>query len=175
MDLRLEQDAAGAWLIWPGGRQACAIGRGGVRADKREGDGATPVGAFALKQVLYRPDRLAAPPVTGLPVRALAPLDGWCDDPAHPAYNRPVMLPFSAGHERLWRDDGLYDVIVVLGHNDDPPVPGRGSAIFLHATKPGEGPHGFKPTLGCVAVPLPRLLALLERNSPGDRLIIPEL
>lgn len=133
----------------------CALGRGGIRSDKREGDGATPVGRFALRRLLYRSDRLATP-LTALPVATIGPQDGWCDDPAHPAYNRPVTLPFAASHERLWRDDALYDVIVVLGHNDAPPVPGLGSAIFLHVARPDYG-----PTEGCVALALPDLLDLL--------------
>ncbi|MFM2043824.1 MAG: hypothetical protein RLY86_2400, partial [Pseudomonadota bacterium] len=136
MDLIVQTAPDGAtFLTLEGTHLPCAIGRGGVRADKREGDGGTPVGAFPLRRVLYRPDRLAAP-VTGLPVAPIAPDDGWCDDPAHPDYNRPVKRPFPASHEEMWRDDGVYDVVVVLGHNDDPPVAGMGSAVFLHVTRP---------------------------------------
>ena len=144
-------------LRFAGRAWRCALGRGGIRADKREGDGATPVGRFALRRLLYRADRLAAPP-TALPVAPIGPHDGWCDDPAHPAYNRPVTLPFAASHERLWRDDAVYDVIVVLGHNDAPPAPGLGSAIFLHVARPD-----LAPTEGCVALALPDLLDLLAR------------
>ncbi len=153
-------------LQWHGKRVRCALGRGGVRADKREGDGATPVGAFALRSVMYRADRVAKP-VTALPVRPLQPDDGWCDDPAHPAYNRPVKTPFAAGHERLWRDDALYDVVVELGFNDDPVEPGRGSAIFLHRAK-----AGYAPTEGCVALSLDDLLALLRDCGPDARLTV---
>lgn len=135
----------------------CALGKGGVQpeADKREGDGATPLGRYPLRQVLYRPDRLAMPQ-TRLPCVALTPLSGWCDDPADPAYNRPVTLPYAASHEKLWRDDHVYDVIVVLGHNDDPPVPGLGSAIFLHLARPD-----YSGTEGCVALAQADLLTLL--------------
>lgn len=154
-------------LRWPGGSARCAIGRGGIRPDKREGDGGTPVGAFPLRRLLYRPDRLA-PPATALPAGAIAPDDGWCDDPAHPDYNRPVRLPFAAGHEVLWREDAIYDLIVVLGHNDDPPVPGLGSAVFLHVAK-----SGYEPTAGCVALARDDLLALLAVCRPGDRLVVP--
>ena len=148
-------------LQWLGKRVRCALGRGGVRADKREGDGATPAGSFPLRRVMYRADRLAAPE-TALPVRALGHDDGWCDDPEHPAYNRPVTAPFAARHERLWRDDALYDVVVELGFNDDPVEVGRGSAIFLHRARPGYG-----PTEGCVTLALEDLLALLG-DCDGD-------
>ena len=159
-------DASG-WLAGPEGRLRCALGRGGVRTDKREGDGATPTGCLPLREVLYRADRIE-PPATALPRRPIAETDGWGDDPADPAgYNRPVTLPHPFGHERLWRDDGLYDLIVVLGHNDSPPVPGLGSAIFLHVARPG-----LLPTEGCVALPLPDLLALVARCAPGDRLCV---
>lgn len=163
MELRV---GAGGWLSWEGGRIRCALGHGGVRADKREGDGATPAGCFPLRRVLYRPDRQPAPP-TALPVSPIAEDDGWCDDPAHPDYNRPVKLPHPARCERLWRDDGLYDLVVVLGHNDDPPVAGAGSAIFLHVA--GES---LPPTEGCVAVTEPDLRRLLAACRPGDRLCV---
>lgn len=139
----------------------CALGKGGLTRDKREGDGATPIGTWPLRRVLYRPDRLAAPTTAGLPVAALDPADGWCDAPEHPAYNRPVRLPFEASHETMWRDDPLYDVVVVLGHNDAPPVPGAGSAIFLHVARPA-----FEGTEGCIALALPDLLDVLEDCGP---------
>lgn len=154
-------------IAWNGRVRSCALGRSGFRADKREGDGATPIGNFVLRRVLYRPDRLVKAPRTGLPVAPLAPEDGWCDDPAHPDYNRPVTLPHPASCERLWREDGVYDVIVVLGHNDDPPVPGSGSAIFMHVARPD-----YSPTEGCVALALPDLLELLGACMPADRIRI---
>lgn len=144
----------------------CALGHSGVTEDKTEGDGATPAGRFALRRVLYRADRLA-PPETRLPVLPVEQDQGWCDDPAEPLYNQPVRLPFSGGHEILWRDDGLYDVIVVLGHNDSPPVPGKGSAIFMHVARPDYG-----PTEGCVALELGDLLEVLARCGPGDAIRI---
>jgi L,D-peptidoglycan transpeptidase YkuD (ErfK/YbiS/YcfS/YnhG family) len=163
MDALVEPDG---WVVSPAGRVRCALGRAGVRADKHEGDGATPAGTFVLREVLYRPDRLA-PPKTRLPVRAIEPSDGWSDDPADQLYNRPVARPHPHSHEALWRDDGLYDVVVVIGHNDDPVVPGRGSAVFIHVASPG-----FRPTAGCVALGLPDLLALLAACAPGDRIVI---
>ncbi len=158
---------ADGWVAGAMGRWPCALGRGGLKIDKREGDGATPVGAWALRRVLYRADRLLAPPPTALPVAAIGPRDGWCDDPADAAYNLAVALPYPASHERLWRDDRVYDVIVVLGHNDTPPAPGLGSAVFLHVARPG-----YLPTEGCVALALPDLLALLAQARPGDMLDI---
>ncbi len=134
----------------------CALGRGGVSADKREGDGATPVARMKLRRVFYRPDRVTAL-VTALPSRALTPNDGWCDDPASPDYNRLVHLPHPARHEQLWRDSRVYDVIVELGWNDDPVVANRGSAIFLHIAQ-----QDYSPTEGCVALVLDDLLVLLR-------------
>ena len=153
-------------LAWNGREAACALGRGGLRRDKREGDGATPVGRFALRRLFYRPDRLAAP-VTRLPATPLTPAHGWCDDPAHPDYNREVRLPHPARCEALWRDESVYDLIVVLGHNDDPVVPGHGSAIFLHLAR-----ADYAPTEGCVALARDDLLALLAALGPDDRLTI---
>jgi L,D-peptidoglycan transpeptidase YkuD (ErfK/YbiS/YcfS/YnhG family) len=158
---------ADGWVTAGGQRWRCAIGRGGMKIDKREGDGATPVGSWPLRRVLYRADRLLAPPPTGLPVERIGPGDGWCDDPSDRAYNRPVTLPFPASHERMWREDRVYDVVVVLGHNDDPPMPGLGSAVFMHVARPG-----YLPTEGCVALALPDLLRLLAGSNPGDRLEI---
>jgi L,D-peptidoglycan transpeptidase YkuD (ErfK/YbiS/YcfS/YnhG family) len=163
MDVRVS--AAGG-LAWHDRRLRCALGRGGVRADKREGDGATPAGVFPFRRVLYRADRLARPD-TRLPVDRIQPADGWCDDPADALYNRQVRLPYPACHEHLWREDGLYDIVVVLGHNDSPVVPGHGSAVFLHVARPDYG-----PTEGCVALALPDLLALLAALGPDDRLAV---
>lgn len=146
----------------------CALGPAGViaAADKREGDGATPLGVWPIRRVLYRPDRGAAP-ATALPMAPIAPDDGWCDAPDDPAYNQPVTLPYPASAERMWREDELYDIVVILGHNDDPPVPGMGSAIFLHCAKPG-----YPPTQGCVALARADLEALLAMAVPGDVLAV---
>ena len=151
-------------------RVRCALGKAGVTpaALKREGDLASPAGAWPIRRVLYRPDKGGAP-ATDLPVQALAPDDGWCDAPGDPAYNRPVKLPHAASAETMWRDDGLYDLVVVLGHNDDPPVAGLGSAIFLHLARPG-----YLPTEGCVAVTRGDLEELLAAAKPGDAVEIRE-
>jgi L,D-peptidoglycan transpeptidase YkuD (ErfK/YbiS/YcfS/YnhG family) len=139
----------------------CALGRGGIRADKQEGDGATPVGLLPLRRVLYRADRLPAP-ACAVPVEPIGPRDGWCDDPADPAYNRRVTLPYPGRHEELWRTDAVYDIVGVLGWNDDPVVRGRGSAIFLHLARPD-----YPPTEGCVALDLPELRAVLAMGLSG--------
>lgn len=157
---------ADGWLDAAGRRYACALGRGGVTTAKREGDGATPAGRFALRALYFRPDRVDLPPCA-LPTYALTPNDGWCDAPEDVAYNRFVSLPYGAGHEELWRWDALYDLIVPLGYNDDPVVPGAGSAIFLHIARPD-----FSPTEGCVALARGDLLALLRSLSSEDRIEI---
>ncbi len=144
----------------------CVFGRGGIRERKQEGDGATPAGCFELRRVFYRADRLPKPQ-TQIPSRPLDPADGWCDDPADPSYNRVVRLPYGARAEKLWREDGQYDVIAALGYNDAPVVPGRGSAIFLHVAKPDGG-----PTQGCVALALADLLAVLKAAGVGSRLCV---
>ncbi len=145
-------------------RLRCALGKGGVRpaADKREGDGASPAGVWPIRRVLYRPDKVPAPQ-TALPVSAIGPADGWCDAPGDPAYNHPVTLPYPASAERLWRDDDVYDVVVVLGHNDDPVVDGAGSCIFMHLIRPG-----YLPTEGCVALAPADMAACLATATPGD-------
>jgi L,D-peptidoglycan transpeptidase YkuD (ErfK/YbiS/YcfS/YnhG family) len=158
------QATADGWLDVGGFKARCALGPAGVvpAVDKREGDGASPAGVWPIRRVLYRPDRGPAPQ-TALPVEAIAPDDGWCDAPGDPAYNRPVKLPYPESAERMWRDDRLYDLVAVLGHNDDPPVSGLGSAIFLHLAKPD-----YAPTHGCVAVARGDLEALLRAAKPGD-------
>ena len=153
-------------LRFAGRRWRCALGRGGLVHDKHEGDGGTPVGRFPLRRVLYRADRLARPS-TGLPTTIISQAVGWCDDPADPAYNRQVTLPYPASCERIWRQDHLYDVVMVLGHNDAPPLAGRGSAIFLH-----QASLDFTPTEGCVALALEDLLSVLRDCEVGTSICI---
>lgn len=146
-------------------RLRAACGRTGVSDRKTEGDGATPVGRLPLLRVLYRADRTEKPACV-VPVEPIAPNDGWCDDPADPAYNRQIRLPYAARHEILWRDDGLYDVVGVLGWNIDPVVPERGSAIFLHVAT-----RDYAPTAGCIALPLPELHRVLAAGLTAIRVI----
>jgi L,D-peptidoglycan transpeptidase YkuD (ErfK/YbiS/YcfS/YnhG family) len=157
-------------LSWPQsgalGEAPGACGRGGVRADKREGDGASPAGTFPLIQGYYRADRVAPPP-TGLPMSALRPEDAWVDDPTDPNYNRLVSLPYPAHVEAMWRADGLYDLLVLIGYNTDSPVPVSGSAIFLHIARPD-----FAPTEGCIAVARDVLAGVLGLIGPGSMITI---
>ncbi len=160
---RLSARATAGWLVFGGLRMRCALGRGGIRAGKREGDGATPFGRFRVHEVLYNPRRVQRP-VTGVPVRPIARADGWCDAPGDRNYNRFVRHPYRASAERLWRDDGLYDLVVVLDYNIRPRVQGRGSAVFMHVARPG-----FQATEGCIAVErdhLRRILSRVTRTTP---------
>lgn len=151
-------------LAWNGREIDCTLGRSMARADKREGDGATPLGCYPFRRVLFRPDHGAAP-ATALPVAPIARDDGWCDASGDAAYNKPVKLPYPASAERMWRDDALYDIVVVLGHNDAPVVKDAGSAIFMHLKRDDNG-----PTEGCVGLPRAELLNLLAALKPGDEI-----
>jgi L,D-peptidoglycan transpeptidase YkuD (ErfK/YbiS/YcfS/YnhG family) len=150
----------------PEGEWPCSMGRSGacLAADKREGDGCTPLGIWPFRGALIRPDRGFAAPAY-LPWRLLRSSDGWSDGAGDPAYNRPVIHPHRWSAERLWRDDGCYDAILILGHNDSPPEPGAGSAIFLHL-------QGVGATEGCIAVGPEAMQHLLARIAPGDVLDI---
>ena len=154
-------------LAWAGQSFPASLGRSGIRTDKREGDGATPVGSFRFRRLYWRADRLERPKTGGLPSFSIRPQDGWCDAAADPRYNRPVCLPYPASAECLWRVDGLYDLILVIGHNDSPVVPGAGSAVFVHLRRPDLG-----PTAGCVALERPDFLRLLENAGPESRIEI---
>ena len=135
------------------------IGRNGISPAKREGDLCTPIGTFTLRAVYYRADRVARPR-TVLPVIPLAPTDGWCDDPASADYNRHVNLPCPARHELLWREDHVYDLVVIVGYNDAPARPGAGSAIFMHLQRPDGS-----PTEGCVALTEQDLRTVLAEGA----------
>ena len=152
-------------LIWRGQSLRAVLGEAGVKVHKVEGDSATPAGLLPLRRVLYRADRVP-PPRCVVPVEPLAASDGWCDDPFHRDYNRMIRLPHDGRHEDLWRRDPVYDVIGVLGWNDQPVVKGLGSAIFLHVARPDGA-----PTEGCVALPLPDLVRLLAEGLTALRVV----
>lgn len=164
----LSQRSNNGWLrvghqIWP-----CALGRAGRGHLKREGDGLTPIGRWPIRQVWFRADRrlpLARPAMPDIkPVR---PMDGWCDAVGDRNYNRFVRHPYPASAEQLWRDDHLYDVVVVLGHNDRPRKQGGGSAIFLHVAEAAED-GSLKPTAGCIALRPRDLRTVLHKIRPDS-------
>ncbi|HYI27638.1 MAG TPA: L,D-transpeptidase family protein [Bradyrhizobium sp.] len=154
------------WLLAGPLALPVALGRGGIRANKREGDGGTPRGTFRLRRLWWRADR-APRPRTLLPVRRIRGDDGWCEDPRDRHYNQPVRLAPNDPGDRLKRADHLYDVIVELDHNTRPRIAGRGSAVFVHVARPG-----FAPTAGCVALTAPALRRLVARAGPRTRLVI---
>ena len=162
MNLIVTSGADGAWLDWGAGKRRAAIGPGGIALKGGEGDGITPRGIYPIREIFYRADRITKPE-TVLPLRAIEKDDGWCDAPADPNYNRLVKLPYPASAEQMWRDDHLYDLVAVLGYNDDPVVPGKGSAIFLHLAKPD-----YAHTHGCVALNSDDALVALKQLRPGD-------
>jgi L,D-peptidoglycan transpeptidase YkuD (ErfK/YbiS/YcfS/YnhG family) len=156
------------FLIIDSARFSCAIGKNGVTSRKREGDGKTPIGTFALRQLFYRPDRVPNPQ-TSLKTIELTPKIGWSDDVTDPAYNTLVTLPHAFGHEVLWREDARYDYIIPLGYNDDPIVPNEGSAIFFHLATPEQW-----TTEGCVAVTKTDFEAILRMITPDTVLRVYE-
>jgi L,D-peptidoglycan transpeptidase YkuD (ErfK/YbiS/YcfS/YnhG family) len=154
------------WLIAGILALPVALGRGGIKANKREGDGATPRGRFRLIRLWWRADRHPRPR-TRLPVRRIRQDDGWCEDPYDRRYNRRISIPKGRNADRLARQDGLYDFIIELDHNTRPRIAGRGSAVFIHVARPG-----FAPTAGCVALKLHSLRRLLAQVGPQTRIAI---
>lgn len=150
-------------LSFRGKSYRCATGKGGIREDKIEGDGATPVGTFALREILYRADRFNAKEIelitnTGLPVSCISSSEGWCDDSDSTHYNKRIPLPSPDRHECLWREESVYDIIIPLGYNNSPIVPGKGSAIFMHLARPD-----YTPTEGCIALSREDFLEVLKK------------
>jgi len=143
-------------LIWKNKEHRCALGKFGVSKNTTEGSKTTPEGCFPLREVFFRPDKIKNLE-TALPTKMLNLDDGWCDDPKDKNYNKFVKLPYPASAEKLWREDYLYDIIVVLGYNDSPVIPKKGSAIFMHIAR-----KDYSPTDGCIALALPDLLEILK-------------
>jgi L,D-peptidoglycan transpeptidase YkuD (ErfK/YbiS/YcfS/YnhG family) len=158
--------SARGWLIAEGQATPIALGRGGIRANKRDGDGGTPRGIFRPVRLWWRTDRHPRPR-TSLPVRPITPTDAWCEDPADRNYNQPIRLMHTANGDRLTRDDHLYDFIIEIDHNTRPRIAGRGSAVFLHLAR-----DNFGPTAGCVAMTRSAMLRLLRRIGPRTRIEI---
>jgi L,D-peptidoglycan transpeptidase YkuD (ErfK/YbiS/YcfS/YnhG family) len=154
------------WLTAGGRAVPVALGRGGIKANKREGDGGTPKGTFRPRQLWWRADRHPRPN-TFLPVRPIGPEDAWCEDPNSRHYNQPVRLGRDRGGDRLKRDDRLYDFIVEIDHNSSPRIKGRGSAVFLHLAR-----ENFSPTAGCVSMTKSAMLRLLRRLGPRTKIVI---
>jgi L,D-peptidoglycan transpeptidase YkuD (ErfK/YbiS/YcfS/YnhG family) len=154
------------WLTAGGQTISVALGSGGIRANKREGDGGTPKGTFRPRRLWWRADRHPRPQ-TFLPVRAIGAEDAWCEDPSDRHYNQPVRLNSKQRGDRLWRDDHLYDFIVEIDHNTRPRIAGRGSAVFLHLAR-----KDFSPTAGCVSMTRGAMLRLLKRLGPETRIVI---
>lgn len=154
------------WLTAGTARVPVTLGRAGILANKREGDGGTPAGTFRPVRLWWRADRLPRPR-TLLPLRPIRPGDAWCENPADRRYNRSMMLRPGAAGDRLWRDDRLYDLIVEIDHNTRPRIAGRGSAVFLHVARPDRG-----PTAGCIAAAPGALLRLLARIGPKTRIFV---
>jgi L,D-peptidoglycan transpeptidase YkuD (ErfK/YbiS/YcfS/YnhG family) len=143
-----------------------ALGRGGIRANKHEGDGSTPRGTYHPVRVWWRGDRLSRPR-SHLPIRRITPQDAWCENPNDRHYNSPVTLKENDVNDRLMRRDHLYDVIVEIDHNTRPRIAGRGSAVFIHLAL-----DGFGPTAGCVGLRRGDLLRLVARLGPKTRIVI---
>lgn len=164
----IEVDSIARRLRFDGLDLSCAIGKGGACAasNKREGDGCTPLGIWPVRGVLLRRERISLAHMPTIPWRWTRPDDGWSDGDHDPEYNRPVQLPHRYSAETLQRNDEAYDIIVVLGHNDAPPVPGAGSAIFFHCWVEG------RPTEGCVAIAKSDMLTLLPMLTPHSTIQI---
>jgi L,D-peptidoglycan transpeptidase YkuD (ErfK/YbiS/YcfS/YnhG family) len=163
---RAAGDPTRGWLTAGGRSIPVALGRGGIRANKREGDGGTPRGVFHPLRLWFRADR-GARPTTRLPMRRITDHDAWCEDPASRHYNRPVRRDGRAPGDRLARADHLYDLIVEIDHNTRPRVAGRGSAVFLHLAR-----LDFSPTAGCIAMTRGNLMWLLARIGRRTKIVI---
>jgi L,D-peptidoglycan transpeptidase YkuD (ErfK/YbiS/YcfS/YnhG family) len=163
---RAAGDARRGWLTADGWSVPVALGRGGILANKWEGDGGTPRGIYHPLRLWWRADRHTRPR-TYLPVRAIRPEDAWCEDPRDRHYNRPIRLVRDQPGDRLTREDHLYDFIVEIDHNSAPRIAGRGSAVFLHLARPN-----FSPTAGCVSMTKSSMLRLLRRMGPRTKIVI---
>jgi L,D-peptidoglycan transpeptidase YkuD (ErfK/YbiS/YcfS/YnhG family) len=154
------------WLLAGHRPIKVAIGRGSIKAGKREGDGSTPAGRYRLVRLWWRADR-GPRPQTRLPVRPITAADGWCEDPSDRRYNRPIRMSVTEPGDRLCRADALYDLIIEIDHNQRPRIAGRGSAVFIHVARPD-----MTATAGCVSMPAATLRQLLARLGPRTTITI---
>ena len=139
----------------------CSLGKAGIKKKTKEGDNVTPIGTYKAVKVFYRPDKINIIK-TNLKKIKIKKSMGWCDDPNSNFYNQQIKLPSICGHEKLYRKDGIYDIIIVLNYNMNPTINGKGSAIFIHVTK------NYKPTKGCIAlkkIDLIKILNLVKKNT----------
>lgn len=162
MDLIIKNNTA----LWGTTQFKCTIGENGFTSDKTEGDGKTPIGSFLFRRAYYRPDRIDKPQAN-IPLHTITKQCGWCDDPTSDSYNRYIQKPFEASHERLWLDEEMYDLLIVVGHNDSPPEPYKGSAIFIHLINPNGS-----ATKGCIGLEKLALLQILAQATPETKLVI---
>jgi L,D-peptidoglycan transpeptidase YkuD (ErfK/YbiS/YcfS/YnhG family) len=168
MNIHINRSAVVTWTDYLGTNHTvpCALGHGGIAIKQSEGDGITPVGNFSLLSVMYRNDRQDLPE-TKLSVSTINKNNGWCNSSASPDYNKPITLPYNGSHEKLYRDDDLYDIVIDIDYNRTEPVAGKGSAIFMHVAQ-----ASYHPTKGCIALALNDLLELLKSCDENTRLII---
>lgn len=162
MDLIIKNSIA----LWGGTAFKCTIGENGLTYEKLEGDEKTPIGSFLFRRAFYRPDRLERP-ISNIPLNAIKENCGWCDDPESIHYNEYIQKPFGASHENLWLKESMYDLLIAVGHNDSPPKPYKGSAIFIHLMNP----NGL-PTKGCIGLEKADLLHILAQATPESKLTI---
>lgn len=154
------------WLLAGPLRIKVALGRSGIKVNKREGDGATPAGRYRLVRLWWRRDRLPRPR-TLLPTRPISVLDGWCEDPSDRRYNRAIRMSPGQPGDRLWRSDALYDLVIEVDHNQRPRIAGRGSAVFIHVARPA-----LAPTAGCIALPITVLRPFVSRFGPKTKITV---
>ena len=143
----------------------CAIGKNGIGYKRNEGDLITPCGQFNIKYILYRKDRVKVS--TKLKKKIIKKNMGWCDDPRSNHYNKLIKLPFSYNHEKLFKKENIYDIILVLNYNMNPIKKNKGSAIFIHVAK-----KNFKKTEGCIAVKKHNLLKIIKKLKPNTKIKI---
>ena len=155
-------------LLWQDKVLPCRVGRSGFSTFKQEGDGCTPTGTWKLLTVYYRPDKMVVPK-TKLPIVEITPHMGWSDDPFDPFYNTCITMPCAFSHEKLWREDNLYDLFITTSHNTDPIIPECGSAIFIHQMR-----ETMTPTEGCLALKFEDLMRLVETANLDTHWVVGE-